>query len=78
MSVSVGGVHPCTYVSEGINVCIVENGESPSDKNCWTEDKCLDASLRKLEPFKDVEPVNASAAVSTLATSLMALLFLES
>ena len=71
MSVSVGGVHPCTYVSEGINVCIVENGESPSDKNCWTEDKCLDASLRKLEPF------NASAAVATLATSLMALLFLE-
>ena len=58
-------------MSDGINVCIVEKGESVSDENCWTEDKCLDANLRKLEPFN----TGSAVAVSTLATSLTLLLF---
>ena len=52
VNVSVGGVHPCTYVSEGVNVCIVEPGEVASDEDCWTLDKCARSDIRKLELFQ--------------------------
>ena len=45
------GVHPCSYVTEDINVCILGeykrlvfintfDDDEPNDNNCWNEQNC--------------------------------------
>ena len=34
------GIHPCTYVTEDENVCILDEGDEPSDNNCWNQQNC--------------------------------------
>ena len=72
---SVGGVHPCTYVSEGINVCIVEPGQEVSNESCWTNEKCGDPELRKLDTFppRDHE-VTPSGSTADLVAGMALLL----
>ena len=36
-TVTMEGVHPCMYVTEDINVCILDEGETPNKNNCWNE-----------------------------------------
>ena len=62
------GVHPCTYVSEGINVCIVGKGEEPSKENCWTVDSC-----KKSRPI--LEPFSPNSAVKTAGLALLPILY---
>ena len=69
-AVSAGGVHPCTYVSEGINVCIVEPGQVSKEENCWTLDKCSNPEARQIKLFErdgteESIPVETSAAFNT-------------
>ena len=50
-TVTMVGVHPCTYVTEDVNVCILEEGDEPNEDNCWNEQNCK--NRRKLELFNE-------------------------
>ena len=67
------GVHPCTYVTEDVNVCILDEGDEPNEDNCWNERNCK--NRRKLELFNqnsedDVVTADNSAG-SISATALI-------
>ena len=71
------GVHPCTYVTEDVNVCILNEGDEPNEDNCWNEQNCK--NRRQLELFNensqvevvDPEEVVADSAVAVNSAALM-------
>ena len=73
-TVTMVGVHPCTYVTEDVNVCILEEGDEPNEDNCWNEQNCK--NRRKLELFNensDDDVVTADNAAGDNLPSTLAL-----
>ena len=63
---NVNGLHPCTYVSDNVQVCIVEEGEEANADNCWTVENCVDPTKRQLTKFDNtVDNANAGAMAPT-------------
>ena len=67
------GLHPCTYVSEGVQVCIVEEGEDANANNCWTVDNCRDPSKRQLNKFEEEVEAESGAMTPTSIAGLVGL-----
>jgi len=70
---NVNGLHPCTYVSEGVQVCIVEEGEDANANNCWTVDNCRDPSKRQLNKFEEEVEAESGAMTPTSIAGLVGL-----
>ena len=68
--VIVSGIHPCTYVSDSVQVCIVEDGDEVNADNCWTADKCLDPTKRALNKFGDDSGLDTTPAGAMAPASL--------
>ena len=69
MNANVIAHHPCTYVSDNVQVCIVEEGDEAKADNCWTVDKCFDPAKRALNKFGDSEPDAMSTTPSGARSS---------
>ena len=61
-------VHPCTYVTESIQLCIVEEGNEAKPDNCWTVDTCLDPAKRALNKFGDSDELDTTTPSGAIAT----------
>ena len=60
------GVHPCTYVTEDVNVCILDEGEEPNEDNCWNEQNCK--NRRALKLFNEEDNLDSVTTDDTVAT----------
>ena len=71
--------HPCTYVSDDVQVCIVKKGEEVNADVCWTVEKCLDPEKRQLNKFvpekaaNKIDTANAGAIALTSIAGLVSL-----
>ena len=61
MNANVMAFHPCTYVSDSVQVCIVEEGDKANAANCWSVDKCL--ARRALNKFGDSDEVDTMSTI---------------
>ena len=62
------GVHPCMYVTEDINVCILDEGETPNKNNCWNEQNCKN---RRAIATDSASAVNSATLMTTLSIVLL-------
>ena len=69
-TVTIVGVHPCTYVTEDVNVCILNEGEEPNEDNCWNEQNCK--NRRQLDLFNENSQVEVVSPEEVVADSSMA------
>ena len=66
MNANLTAFHPCTYVSDSVQVCIVEDGDKANATNCWSVDKCL--ARRAVNKFGDSGELDT---MSTIPSSAM-------
>ena len=60
------GVHPCTYVTEDVNVCILDEGETPNKENCWNEQNCK--NRRTLDKFGENDSTDNTVTADSVST----------
>ena len=59
-----------TYVTEDVNVCILDEGDEPNENNCWNEQNCK--NRRKLELFNENSEDNVVTADNAAVDNLSA------
>ena len=68
------GVHPCTYVTEDVNVCILDEGDEPNDDNCWNMQNCKNPFQKPSDLFNEHSEDDVVTAGSLVNTAFVALL----
>ena len=71
-TVTMIGVHPCTYVTEDVNVCILDEGETPNKENCWNEQNCK--NRRTLDKFGENDSTENVVTADSAPTFYSAIL----
>ena len=56
------------YVTEDINVCILDEGETPNKNNCWNEQNCKN---RRAIATDSASAVNSATLMTTLSIALL-------
>ena len=82
MNANVTAFHPCTYVSDSVQVCIVEDGDKANAANCWSVDKCLarrafgdSGELDTMSTIRTILPSCAMMPTSVALPLALAVLF---
>ena len=73
-TVTMVGVHPCTYVTEDVNVCILDDGEEPNESNCWNEQNCRNRPRYNEVVNPEEVTSDSSTAIHVSSVALMTFL----